>query len=154
VSDSAPARSPVRPRAPVREGLLMGSLDDLAGLRLAGSRCSTCGETSFGVKDVCPNCGQATLKSMALSAHGVLWSFTVVRHRPPGDYRGPDPFAPFGLGLVELPDGVRVLSPIECRLEELRIGMELRFRPYLRHDQERDIVVFAFEPIAPGAGHG
>jgi uncharacterized OB-fold protein len=154
VSGSPLAGSPARPRVPVREGLLVGSLDDLAGLRLAGSRCSTCGETSFGVKDICPNCGQLTVESMALGAQGVLWSFTVVRHRPPGDYRGPDPFTPFGLGLVELPDGVRVLSPIECRLEELRIGMELRFRPYLRQDQEKDTVVFAFEPVAPRAGFG
>jgi uncharacterized protein len=91
---------------------------------------------------------------MPLSSHGVLWSFTVVRHRPPGDYRGPDPFAAFGLGLVELPDGVRVLSPIKCRLEELTIGMQLRFAPYLRHDEDKDVVVFAFEPLPLEARRG
>jgi len=77
---------------------------------------------------------------------GELWSFTIVRHRPPGDYRAAEPFKPFGLGLVELADGIRVLSPIECDIGSLRIGMGLRFKPYVRHDEERDVVVFAFAP--------
>lgn len=135
-----------KPRTPLRAGLLTGPLNDLAGVRLAGCRCSACGETSFGAADICPNCGQDTVEPIALGDHGVLWSFTVVRHRPPGDYRGPAPFSPFGLGLVQLPDGVRIFSPIDCDIDQLEIGMELRFRPYLRHDPDADVVVFSFAP--------
>jgi len=135
-------------RVPIREGLLTGSLDDLGSVRLTGSICSVCGETSLGARDLCPNCGRASVKCVPLSARGVLWSFTVVRHRPPGDYRAPDPFSPFGLGLVELPDGIRVLSPIQCDIKDLKIGMEVCFKPYVRHDGDRDTVVFAFAPIA------
>jgi uncharacterized OB-fold protein len=132
-------------RAPIREGLLTGSLDDLSSVTLTGSRCSGCGETSLGARDVCPNCGQGTVKHVALSAHGVLWSFTVIRHRPPGDYRASGAFSPFGIGLVELPDGIRVLAPIEGDIRHLKIGMELRFKPYVRHDEDKEVVAFAFE---------
>jgi uncharacterized OB-fold protein len=136
------------PRTPLRKGLLTEPLDDLAQVRLLGSRCASCGETSLGAAEVCPNCGRAGAETVPLADCGVLWSFTVVRHRPPGDYRGPQPFEPFGLGLVELPEGVRVLSPIRCDLAELSIGMPLRFQAYLRADPEADVVAFTFIPEA------
>jgi uncharacterized OB-fold protein len=137
----------VRVRVPIREGLLNGPLSCLDDVRLAGSTCVSCGETSLGKAEVCPNCGRSTVREVPLSDRGVLWSFTVVRHQPPGDYRGPDPFVPFGLGLVELPDGLRVLSPIECSVDQLTIGLKLRFKPYVRRDPERDVVAFTFEPL-------
>ena len=143
----ADANGEARTRAPLRKGLLTANLDDLAAVRLIGARCGACGETSLGAAEVCPNCGRQGVEIIPLGDQGVLWSFTVVRHRPPGDYRGPQPFAPFGLGLVELPEGVRVLSPIEGDAGGLAIGMPLRFRPYLRHDADADVVAFVFTPV-------
>jgi uncharacterized OB-fold protein len=137
----------VRDRVPIREGLLSGPLSRLDDVRLAGSKCANCGETSLGEVSVCPNCGRDTVHNVALSNRGVLWSYTVVRHKPPGNYRGPEPFAPFGLGLVELRDGLRVLSPIDCSIDQLKFGLELRFKPYVRRDSERDVVAFTFTPI-------
>src|SRR3954471_6690917 len=112
-------------RVPIRDGLLTEPLSDLAQVRLMGSRCADCSETSLGRHAICPNCGKAATNPLPLSPRGRLWTYTIVRHRPPGDYKGPDPFEPFGLGLVELPDGVRVLAPIECDLAALKIGLEL-----------------------------
>lgn len=141
-------------RAPICEGLLRGPLSDLGHVRLAGCNCTSCGETSLGSRIICPNCGRDTVRDVSLGDRGVLWSFTVVRHRPPGNYRGPEPFEPFGLGLVELPDGLRVLSPIRCDIGRLRIGIELRFRPYVRQDQDgREVVAFEFEPVDHGDGN-
>jgi uncharacterized OB-fold protein len=138
----------VRDRVPLRDGLLSGPLSFLDDVRLAGSKCGTCGETSLGKATVCPNCGRNTVGEVSLSDRGVLWSFTVVRHKPPGDYRGAEPFAPFGLGLVELPEGLRVLSPIECAIDQLTIGLKLRFKPYVRRDSEREVVAFTFVPTS------
>jgi uncharacterized protein len=132
--------------APLREGLLTGSLNHLETVRLAGCKCTNCGETSLGERTICPNCGRDTVQTISLGNVGTLWSFTVIRHRPPGDYRGPTPFAPFGMGLVELPEGLRVLSPIDCDVDALRISLPLHFKPYVRHDPDRDVVAFAFEP--------
>jgi uncharacterized OB-fold protein len=87
------------------------------------------------------------VQPIALGNLGTLWTFTVVRHRPPGNYKGPDPFVPFGIGLVELPEGVRVMSPIRCEPAELRIGMRLAFEPLLRSDGDgREVVGFVFAP--------
>jgi hypothetical protein len=90
---------------------------------------------------------------VSLGDRGVLWSFTVVRHRPPGNYKGPEPFVPFGLGLVELSDGLRMLSPIQCDIDKLKIGLELRFKPYVRQDAGRDVVAFTFESANKGGVH-
>jgi len=43
------------------------------------------------------------------------------------------------------------MSTIECPVEDLRIGMRLLFKPYLRKEQDgREVVAFRFQP--PGAG--
>jgi len=131
-------------RSPIRDGLLTGALEQLDQVRLAGTRCTSCGETSLGHRSLCPNCGRDTVEPIALADRGTLWSYTVVRHKPPGNYKGPEPFVPYGLGLVELPDGLRVLSPIECPIDRLKIGLPLRLKPTVRHDAERDVVAFAF----------
>jgi uncharacterized OB-fold protein len=135
-------------RAPIREGLLTGSLSDLDNVRLAGSRCSKCGETSLGRTSLCANCGRETVSEISLSKRGTLWTYTVVRHRPPGDYKGPDPFVPFGLGLVELSEGLRVLAPIQCEIRQLKIGLAVQFKPVIRRESDgSEIVLFAFEPF-------
>lgn len=135
-------------RRPIREGLLAGALDDLANLALSGSRCKGCGETSLGVSAVCPNCGGEDVSTLALSREGTLWTYTVVRHKPPGNYHGPDPFQPFGLGLVDLPEGIRVLSRVEAEPDQLQIGMPLRFRPFVLRTDEAgaEVVAFSFDP--------
>lgn len=141
-------------RVPIRDGLLAGPLSQLDRVRLAGCKCTSCGETSLGSKTICPNCGGDTVREVSLNNRGVLWSCTVVRHRPPGNYMGPDPFVPFGLGLVELPDGLRVLSPVHCDIDKLKIGLELQFKPYVRKDDDgREVVAFTFEPVNKGEAH-
>jgi uncharacterized OB-fold protein len=148
-STAQPNSSPRR--IPIRDGLLTAPLSDLKQVRLQGSRCTSCNETTLGRNSVCPNCGRDELIALPLSPRGELWTYTVVRHRPPGDYRGPDPFAPFGLGLVELPEGLRVLAPIEADIAQLEIGMPVEFRTRVRVDPDgREVVTFAFAPVARG----
>ena len=134
-------------RVAIREDLLTQPLSDLRQVSLVGSTCSRCAETLLGRALACTNCGAAEPQPRALSNRGILWTYTVVRHKPPGDYRGPDPFMPFGLGLVELPEGLRVLAPIVCDLSELRIGMPLEFRAFVRPgSQSPEVVSFEFVP--------
>lgn len=136
--------TPTRERVPIREGLLAGELADLESVRLLGSRCGDCGETSLGHHDLCPNCSSKAMVDLPLSARGTLWTFTISRHRPPGNYRGAEPFAPYGIGLVELAEGLRVMTPLDSDIDSLRIGMPMRFVPYVRHDDEQDVVAFTF----------
>jgi uncharacterized OB-fold protein len=120
-------------------------------VRLMASRCGDCSETTLGSNRVCPNCGGAQLAALPLSRAGKLWTYTVVRHKPPGDYQGPDPFVPFAMGLVELPEGLRVLAPLEGDLARVTIGMPLQFRAFVRPGSTApEVVSFAFAPSAPG----
>jgi uncharacterized protein len=145
-------------RAPVREGLLSSPLDDLSTVTLLGSRCACCGETALGASAQCQNCGSTGLTMLPLSRQGVLWTYTVVRHKPPGDYRGPDPFVPFGLGLVELPEGIRVLAPLGTDVDTLYIGQLLTFRPtILEANESGELIAFEYVPAEPEqvvASHG
>jgi uncharacterized OB-fold protein len=134
-------------RVAIRADLLTQPLSDLRQISLVGSTCSRCGETFLGRALVCANCGAAEPEPRALTNRGILWTYTVVRHKPPGDYKGADPFMPFGLGLVELPEGLRVLAPIVCEPSELRIGMPLEFRAFVRPgSQSPEVVSFEFVP--------
>lgn len=141
-TDAAPGRQPIR------AGLLTAPLSELATVRLLGSRCEACGETTLGESTTCPNCGSDAVLQLPLSRRGHLWTYTVVRHRPPGNYRGPDPFVPFALGLVELPEGLRVLAPIEADITRLKIGAEVQLRAFVRgRDPDREVVSFAFATL-------
>jgi uncharacterized protein len=143
-------------RIPVREGLLSESLADLSVISLMGSRCRNCRETALGVSSLCQNCGSDDLTTIPLGIRGTLWTYTVVRHKPPGDYRGPHPFVPYGLGLVELPEGIRVLSPLGTDVDTLRIGQALVFKPIiLSGDNGNELVSFEFVPADQKDGiHG
>lgn len=139
-------------RLPIRDGLLSTPLALLDSVRLMGSRCSDCSETTLGTNRVCPNCGGNQLGAMRLSREGKLWTYTVVRHKPPGDYQGPVPFVPFAMGLVELPEGLRVLAPLEGDLAQIKIGMDLQFHAFVRPGSSApEVVSFAFVASAPGA---
>ncbi len=137
-------------RVPVRDGLLAGDLRRLDGVRLAGTRCHSCGEVSLGQNQVCLNCGGDQVSHVSLSDRGMLWSYTIVRNRPPGDYKGPDPFKPFGIGLVELPDGIRVMSPLDVEISDVQIGMPLQFRAFVQHvdAEHHEVIAFKFTGAA------
>lgn len=141
-----------RPAArPIREGLLLGTLSGVDKVSLAGSLCASCGETTLGSVPLCPNCGSDRVTELRLSDRGIVWTYTVARHRPPGDYRGPEPFVPFGIALVELPEGLRVMSRVDCDIDKLRVGLPVMFTPYLRHDKDgSEVVAFTYKP-AEGA---
>ena len=42
----------------------------------------------------------------------------------------PEPFRPFAMGLVGLPDGLKVSTRVEVGQDAIRIGMPLRFRRF------------------------
>jgi uncharacterized OB-fold protein len=87
------------------------------------------------------------------SRRGTLWTFTIQRFPPPappwlGDA---ERFAPFGVGYVELPEGVRIESRLtESDPEKLEIGMEMELviEPYDRDADGNERMSFAFRPVA------
>ena len=133
-------------RIPVGPGLLKGNLDKLSTVHLAGTRCRECGEVMFGTYSTCAHCASDQVDPIALSDEGTLWTYTKIYHLPPGQYRGPrNPFEPFGEGLVELPEGVRVISVLDCDIDKIQIGMKLKFAPYVLYENENEDEVVAWK---------
>lgn len=127
---------------PVTEGLFRDGTD---GPRLIGGLCVACSRHHFPRSSTCPYCSGAECEERLLSADGTLYLYTSVLNRPPG-YRGE---LPFGFGVVELPEGIRVIGRLtEASLDRLKPGMPMRLvvTPLHQDDAGRRVVSYAFAP--------
>jgi hypothetical protein len=132
---------------PIKEDFFTRPLAPLDQVRLQGSECSACGEVFFGRPTVCQNCTSEVVSPRALSPFGKLWTYTTISYRPPGDYKGPDnPFKPFAVGLVELPEGVRILSLLDVPdFGDLAIGMDVALVVEPLYTDKEGCVVLAYK---------
>lgn len=120
------------------------------GPRLIGSRCRECGEVTFPANPFCPQCCRETTANISLSQRGLLYSFTIQRFKPPPPFRGTEPFVPYGVGMIELPEGLRVTSVLEeSDPEQLRVGMEMELviTNFFEDDEGNDVLSFKFRPM-------
>jgi uncharacterized OB-fold protein len=133
---------------PVTNGLFAGDSKPA----LIGSACPACGAHFFPRRAHCPNpvCGARALEEVRLGTRGTLYSYTMQAYRPPPLFRM-DSWAPYVLGLVELPEGVRVLAMLTgFGAERPRIGisLELVLETLFRDSEGRDVLTYKFKPLA------
>jgi uncharacterized OB-fold protein len=129
-------------RVMVRDGLFTDSDPPT----LLASRCTNCGNVLFPRADACTYCATEDSEPIELSRGGTLWAWTAVTAPPPG-YRGE---VPFGVGVVELPEGVRVITRLTEGVPaalDLGQAMELRVVPLHTDDDGNDVVTYAFAPV-------
>ena len=134
-------------KIPIKQGLFEWFED---GAHLIGSRCRECAEVTFPTNPFCPQCCAQTTEDIPLSQRGLLYSFTVQRFRPPPPYRGPDPFVPYGVGMIELPEGLRVTAVLEENdPEKLRVGMEMELTTttFFEDQEGNDVLGYKFKPV-------
>jgi len=107
---------------------------------------------TFPAQPSCPHCASDTCGEILLSRRGELWTWTIQRFPPPPPYEGErDGFVPFGVGYVELPEGVRVEARLtESNPERLEIGMpmELVVEKFRVDAQGDERMTFAFRPVS------
>lgn len=116
--------------------------------RLLASHCPGCGHHHFPRASVCPYCALSGSVRVELPGDGRLWAWTAVNAAPPG-YRGD---VPYGFGVVELPQGLRVLGRLtEADPSRLTAGqpMHLVVVPLHTDDEGRQVVTYAFSPEPP-----
>ncbi|MBI2832271.1 MAG: OB-fold domain-containing protein [Chloroflexi bacterium] len=135
-------------QVPIKEGFFTMPLSPLENVRLNGSKCRKCGEVFLGKAIGCENCGSADMEELPLSKRGKLYTYTVIEHRPPGDYKGPDPFVPFGEGFVELPEGLRIVAPL-TESKNLKIGMDLELVVHKLFEDANgnEVIAYKFKPV-------
>jgi uncharacterized OB-fold protein len=92
--------------------------------RLLGARCGNCGHHHFPRLEQCPYCGSDDVANVELSATGTLWGWTAVTAAPPG-YVGT---VPYGFGIVELPEGLRVITRLTSPVDGYSFGQPMQLR--------------------------
>ena len=139
---------------PVAEGLFTWPSDDP---QLIGGACRVCGTTTFPQQDSCPCCTADEMDQRLLDRRGTLWTFTIQGFRPKEPYVGPEEFAPYGVGYIELPGQVMVEALLtENEVDRLAIGapMELAIVPAGFDTDGNERVTFAFRPSLVGVDDG
>jgi uncharacterized OB-fold protein len=136
-------------RVPVIQGLFV---ETPHGPRLCGSKCATCGAPYFPKTPVChnPQCNGNQVMDATFGPRGKLWSFAVQYYAPPAPVKYDEPFAPFAMGAVDLPEGLRVLGRISIDdLKKIKIGMEVELvLERLCGDKDgNEVITWKFRPV-------
>jgi len=113
--------------------------------RLLLQRCADCAAVRHPPRPMCPQCNSLRWDSFEASGRGVVHSF-VVPHEP----LPPGCDAPYGVVLVELDEGVRLVSNLTgVAPEEVRNEMpvEVVFEPV-----DDGVLMHRFRPVPAGRG--
>ncbi|MET9536381.1 bifunctional MaoC family dehydratase N-terminal/OB-fold nucleic acid binding domain-containing protein [Streptomyces sp. NPDC006553] len=125
-----------RPR-PVVNRDNAGFWEGVAAHRLLIQRCGDCAALRFPWLPGCADCGSPEWDTVEASGAGTVYSY-VVMHHP--SFPAFDP--PYAVGLVELAEGVRMISNVVgVPYDKVRIGMPVRLE-FLRVDEELELPVF------------
>jgi uncharacterized protein len=133
---------------PKVEGLFTGTDKP----RLIGSKCTKCGTYSFPKSIYCvnPDCDKDTshVEVVELSNKGKLYTFAVQTYSPPEPFKL-EPFAPFPIGMVDIPEGLKILSMLTT--DKVQIGMDVELVTKKLHEDENNIyVTWAWAPVEKG----
>jgi uncharacterized OB-fold protein len=134
---------------PVAEGLFTETGN---GPRLLGSKCASCGTPYFPRSAVChnPECSESKMEDASFGPRGRLWSVAIQNYPPPLPARYEEPYTPYALGMVDMPEGLRVLGRISTDDPEgVQVGCQVELvleRLYLDEDGN-EVITWKFRPI-------
>ncbi|WP_033321212.1 bifunctional MaoC family dehydratase N-terminal/OB-fold nucleic acid binding domain-containing protein [Streptomyces yerevanensis] len=148
-SEASTVSQPRRPR-PVVNRDNAGFWEGVARHRLLIQRCDGCRTLRFPWLPGCNACGSLEWDTVEASGEGTVYSYVVMHHPP---FPAFDP--PHAVGLIELDEGVRMISNVVgVPHEEVRIGMPVRLE-FEQADEELELPVFrAVAAVAPVEGNG
>lgn len=133
---------------PIKEGLFTWPSDRP---QLLGSRCRECGEFAFPSQSDCRSCCSGDTEIVELGDRGTLWTWTIQTFMPKSPYHSdetPETFAPYGVGYVEMPGGLRVEARLrENTPEQLTIGMPMTLviEPFRTDTAGNQLLSFCFQ---------
>jgi uncharacterized OB-fold protein len=97
-----------------------------------------------------PQAAGGQLEDVELGRTGKLWSYTTNHYQPPDPYVSPDPFVPYTVAAVELPDAqMVVLGQLAAEVDpaDLEVGMTMELTlGTLYEDDEKEYVMWNWTP--------
>lgn len=124
---------------------------------LLASRCTTCGSVFFPrTEGFCrnPGCDGEDFEVTELSRRGTVWSYTDAQYQPPPPYiPAADPYVPFALAAVELPEGIVVLGQLAdgYGVEDVRVGTKVELVVETLHtDETGERTIWRWLPLTSG----
>ena len=122
---------------------------------LVGSRCTSCASTFFPrTQGFCrnPACDGEEFEDVSLSRRGRVWSYTDAHYQPPAPYVATtDPYEPFALAAVELPEGLVVLGQVATGygVADLEVGAEVELVVEPLYADETGVrTIWKWRPVA------
>lgn len=131
------AKKPAQRPRPVINRDNQGFWDGVREHKLLIQRCTACATLRFPWLPGCNTCGSPDWDTVEASGAGTVFSYVVMHHPP---FPAFDP--PYAVALVELAEGVRMVSNITgVPYDKVRIGLPVRLE-FLRVDEELELPVF------------
>lgn len=83
-------------------------------------QCTSCNLYVYPPREACGHCGSITFIWPEVSGQGTVYSHTVVNRKP-------DAGGPYNVSLIDLDEGVRMMSRVEgVEAEDVQIGMKVQ----------------------------
>ncbi len=113
--------------------------------RLEAGKCKKCGKIFFPPRLICDGCKSREFEKINLQKEGKLLTYTIIRVAP---IQCVDQ-APYAMGIVELKDGVKILTQIaDCDFDKLEIGMPMRIEFRKIHQEgEAGIICYGYKCV-------
>ncbi len=121
-------------------------------VRIKSAACASCGTHFFPTSHAQhrPGCSREGVEDVLLANKGKLATYTVQYYMCPPPFKIHGDITPYGLGMVEFPEGISVAGLImETDLESLKIGIEMETIAYTLYQDEEgnDVVTWAFKAV-------
>ncbi|MHB1128098.1 MAG: Zn-ribbon domain-containing OB-fold protein [Bacillota bacterium] len=110
--------------------------------RLVVQYCSSCQSFFFYPRSFCPECLSLEIEWKEVAGRGAVYSYTVIRRSPSPAFQQDVPYV---LALVELAEGVRLMSNVVgCPPESVKVGMPMEV---VFEDVTENVSLPKFKPV-------
>jgi uncharacterized OB-fold protein len=106
--------------------------DGVAAEELRLPWCLDCGKAHFPPRPFCPHCWSDSIEWRQASGRGSLYTYTLVQANPPSAFVD---VLPYAIGVIDLEEGVRMMSHIEGDPEKLGCDANLELTWIVLHDE-------------------
>ncbi|MBV1884365.1 MAG: OB-fold domain-containing protein [Pseudomonadales bacterium] len=132
---------------PLEDGYMIIPEDPEGPCRLLGSYSKAADKTYFPIRKRCP-ITEKEVETVELSTEGELYSWSFVFMPRMGSMKLAAGGG-FGVGQIDLPEGVRIQSVIDGEQKDFKIGMKMRLaaNPLVTDDDGTEYCGFKFVPV-------